>query len=92
MKTLPNQQSALLCLPLRRELMETVQELGNIMRLFTLRIREIVPLNSSVDNASHYLACSEQITQATDLQHVTLQTIRVHTCFILFFVREMLYK
>lgn len=79
-KTLPNQQSALLCLPLRGEVMETVQELAGIMRMLTLRIRDSVPLNSAVDNASHYLACSEQVPPQveTDQQPViTLQTIRV---------------
>ncbi len=88
MKTLPNQQSALLCLPLRREVIETVQELAGIMRTLTLRIRDAVPLNSAVDNASHYLACSEQVEPQveTDQQHViTLQTIRVLVLLVFFF-------
>lgn len=77
MKTLPNQPSALLCMPLRQELVETAQELREISQIFTLYMRESLPLNSSVDNASHYVACSEQIAEMVDKQHVTLQTIRV---------------
>lgn len=77
MKTLPNQSSALLCLPLRQELLETSQELHNIMRALTLHIRDCVPLNNAVDNASHYLACFEIPTVVIDQHHVTLQTLRV---------------
>ena len=81
MKTLPNQPSALLCLPLRQELLQTVRELHEIMRVSTLRIRESLPLNSAVDNASHYLACCESIPEVIDQQHVTLQTLRVNSLF-----------
>lgn len=76
MKTLPNQPSALLCLPLRQELLETSQELHHTMRVLTLRIRDCVPLNNAVDNASHYLACSEIATEVIEHHHVTLQTLR----------------
>ncbi len=81
MKTLPNQPSALLCLPLRQELLQTVQELHEIMRVLTLRIREMLPLNSAVDNASHYLACCEPIPEGIHEQHVTLQKLRVNSEF-----------
>ena len=78
MKTLPNQPSALLCLPLRQELMEVINELHDFMRCITLQIRESLPLNSAIDNASHYVACAEQqVRQSSDNQLVTLQTIRV---------------
>lgn len=77
MKTLPNQSSALLCLPLREELLESVQELCEITRLFTLYTRQKVPLNSTVDNPSHYIACSVPALEVTDKQHVTLQAVRV---------------
>ncbi|XP_057366332.1 vezatin-like [Daphnia carinata] len=76
MKTLPNQPSALLCLPLRQELLETTHELYDIMRVLTLHIRDCVPLNNAVDNASHYLACSDIATEVIDQHHVTLQTLR----------------
>ncbi|KAI9557723.1 hypothetical protein GHT06_017552 [Daphnia sinensis] len=77
MKTLPNQPSALLCLPLRQELLETSQELHDIMRALTLRIRDCVPLDNAVDNASHYLACCDIPTsEVINQHHVTLQTLR----------------
>lgn len=82
MKTLPSQPSALLCLPLREELMGTARQLHHLARDSTLRIRDCLPLGTAVDNPSHYLACISPA--AGDAQHeedtattVALPTLRV---------------
>jgi hypothetical protein len=78
MKTAPNQTSALLCLPFRQELLDTVHQLHILARDRTLLIRETVPLDGVMDNSSHYLAC-QPLTEPNfdDNQPITLQLIRV---------------
>jgi len=83
-----SQHSALLCLPLRRELVQVSVCLHRLCLTNTLHIRERLPLSGAVDNASHYLACcgypppsaADTVTEnSADDQTavITLQTIRV---------------
>lgn len=66
--------------------MDCVRHLHRLARDRTLRIREDVPLNSAVDNSSHYMACQIVATQdsAVNDQQITLPTLRVcYTTFLL---------
>ena len=86
MKTIGDHPSALLCLPLRGEAMEIINELHFLARQSTLKIRKCVPLGSSLDNDSHYLACgAHSCTVEFEQQKIPLQTIKVQfICLILF--------
>jgi len=76
-KTIPNHPSALLCLPLRGEVMAIINGLHSLARQSTLDIRNSVPLGSSVDNPSHYLACADPPVIEFDNNQIPLQTIKV---------------
>ena len=76
-KTIPNHPSALLCLPLRGEVMAMINGLHSLARQSTLDIRNSVPLGSSVDNPSHYLACADPPVIEFDNNQIPLQTIKV---------------
>lgn len=77
-KTIGDQPSALLCLPLRGEVMEIIGELHLLVKQSTLKIRRCVPLGSSLDNNSHYLACAGHSHNIEfDPQKISLQTIKV---------------
>lgn len=77
-KTKLGHSSALLCSPLRKELVDILQELYHLAREQTIFIRERIPLNNSIDNPSHYIACSEIPSKIFEHEEiVSLQILRV---------------
>ena len=78
-KSMPSQSSALLCLPLRQQIVGIVQQLHRIALDETLLIREAVPLNAIMDHPAHYLSCANYPPATADNSNepLTLLTIRV---------------